>query len=525
MYRRQFLQLCQSTGLFALAAVIFSSFDRANSLEIVDREIELKGWNFAGEPLAADQLKRLYFLDLNDEPLATLPQKIVAGKVITQPPLDKFAFALRLMVEGFGEVTLYADNEGKGYTAGDFPLNINLAFARSRLSRVREFINQHERLGFGFSTQTKKKLIEAKAYLDRAETTTEILELLDFCRQSLVASLWAGEEAVIAKAKQSISINGSRPDFLFGCNLFRYPDGGEQYNRRFTELFNYATLPFYWSNFEPTEGQPDFARIDNMVEWLASNKIKPKGHPLVYFHEAGIPNWIKDRSFSEIKATIVDRTTQIARHYQEKINYFDIINEANNLKWANDLKLSYEQFLEVTKAVSIASRQGNPNLQRIINHCCLWAENVPFETSPQMSPFQYLQGCLAAEVDFEIVGMQVYYPHQDMFEIDRLIERFSRLGKKIHITELGIASANTIDEQAMIKQPFGLWHQPWSETIQADWVEQFYTICYSKPYINAITWWDFADGGQFWPHGGLLRQDLQPKEAFYRLRKLKQEWS
>jgi endo-1,4-beta-xylanase len=98
------------------------------------------------------------------------------------------------------------------------------------------------------------------------------------------------------------------------------------------------------------------------------------------------------------------------------------------------------------------------------------------------------------------------------------------LGKPIHITELGVSSATGIDEQSYLKDAQGLWHAPWSQTIQADWIEQFYTICYSKSAIEAISWWDFTDAGCFWPFGGLLDRNMQPKEAFYRLKNLLAQW-
>jgi hypothetical protein len=47
---------------------------------------------------------------------------------------------------------------------------------------------------------------------------------------------------------------------------------------------------------------------------------------------------------------------------------------------------------------------------------------------------------------------------------------------------------------------------------------EFYTICCAKPLIEAITWWDFADDGHFWPHGGFLRPDYTPKESYTRLK-------
>jgi endo-1,4-beta-xylanase len=70
------------------------------------------------------------------------------------------------------------------------------------------------------------------------------------------------------------------------------------------------------------------------------------------------------------------------------------------------------------------------------------------------------------------------------------------------------------------------WHAPWSESIQADWVEQFYTLCYAHPAVNAVTWWDFSDaGGHFWAHGSFVRPDGQPKESYHRLQRLIREWT
>jgi len=106
------------------------------------------------------------------------------------------------------------------------------------------------------------------------------------------------------------------------------------------------------------------------------------------------------------------------------------------------------------------------------------------------------------------------------------------LGKPIHITELGIPSANerrtlaTYEERGRtIPYPIdAVWHgTEWSEQIQADWVEQFYTICYSMPAVQAITWWDFTDPG-YMPNGGFLTRDLRPKPSHDRLLKLIAQW-
>lgn len=498
-------------------------------IEIPPQEIEIRAWNAKGQPLASNYLQGLYFLDLKDEPLPNPLRKIEPGRLLSFPPKEPFAIAVRFPVEGFGEVTLYADNQGKGYTPNDFPLNLNLACARTRLHRVQSALSQWTSEGNQFSKAIQERLSKALGSLKQGEKARNNSQKARLCNDSLKESLWAGEEALFEKAQQDIQKRGRRPGFLFGCNFFGHPRLGPKYDQLFKELFNFATVPLYWKSFEPQPGRKGFDRVDEMVNWLLKANITPKGHPLVWFHDAGIPEWLRQKSFGAVQLFTFRRVAEITHHYQGKISYYDIINEAHD--WANELGYSQEQLLEMTRLASQASRAGNPQVQRIINNCCLWAEYVATgktyfkqEDHPLRSPFQYLKACISANIGFEIIGLQLYYPGQDMLEIHRLLERFSTLGKPIHITELGVSSSPERDEGSLLKQAGGLWHAPWSEKIQADWVEQFYTLCFSKPYIHAITWWDFADSGHFWPYGGFLRSDLTPKESYHRLKALIEKW-
>jgi endo-1,4-beta-xylanase len=518
--RRKFIQF---TGGLTLTTVAPSSILRA--AEIAQPKIELKAWDADGQPLEKNALDQLYFLDLQDEPIPELPRRVQAGTLFSELPPFPFAIALKRLVPGFGNVVLYADNQGRGYSPTNSSLDLNLEFTRSRLSRVRVALLAWGRAGIQLPPTIEARLTKAETYLREAETTDTVAARIKWCDRSLLESLWAGEEAVFATAQQEIAQRRSRSDFLFGCNFFGYSNNNEEYNQLFKQLFNFATVPFYWSTFEPKAGEKNFARVDTMVDWLNRSKITPKGHPLVYFNESVIPDWVRGKSYQEIKELTERRVSEITRYYGARIPFYDVINEAHNNPWANALNYSPEQLLDLTRIAAEASRFGNSQVTRIINSCCLWAENVAYEKPPQRSPYEYINACIAAEIPFEIIGVQLYYPGRDMFEINRMLERFSQFGKPIHITELGVASSTELDETAYLKKPSGLWHKPWSEEIQADWIEQFYTLCYSKPYIQAITWWDFVDyPGHFWPHGGLLNSNMTPKQSFYRLRNLLKRW-
>ena len=116
-----------------------------------------------------------------------------------------------------------------------------------------------------------------------------------------------------------------------------------------------------------------------------------------------------------------------------------------------------------------------------------------------------------------------------MLEFERNLETFQAFGKTVHLTELGIASSS---EEVPGNEWWGggpgggrrVWHgEQFTETSQADWFEQLYTIGYSKPWVHAITTWDFCDPA-FVAHGGLLDQDGRPKESYHRLAALLAGW-
>ncbi len=522
MRRRHFLQFTGALTLFSLIETICVHSlwaTMSNTMVIIE------GFDFRSNPLSASDWGGLYFLDKEENPILNPLRQAEKGKLQTALPNFPVVIAMGLQVYGFGEVTLYADNQGRGYTASDFPLNLNVELAETRLFRVRTVIKSWKRSGFLLPVRVSQRLRRAQIYLNNAKNSLDSSEQVGWCQQSLYESLWAGEEAVLGKAKWEIQHRGKRPDFHFGCNFFGFSEADKSYRTYFTELFDFATIPLYWQSLEPQKGQKKYEDLDKTIAWLNQHQITPKGHPLVWFAEYGLPDWLQDQSFSSMQVKIADHIREVTQYFGDRLPYYDVINEGSGLSFANQPNYTVEELVELTKIASVSCHQGNPDTFRIINNCCLWARYRTNETTNPDTPYQYMKACLDAEVPFEAIGLQLYYPNHDLLEIDRLLERFGRLGKTIHLTELGVPSATTEDENSFMKTPFGLWHKPWSETIQADWIEQFYTLCYSKPYIEAITWWDLSDQiNHFWPHGGLLNTEGKPKKSFYRLKDLLQQW-
>jgi hypothetical protein len=109
------------------------------------------------------------------------------------------------------------------------------------------------------------------------------------------------------------------------------------------------------------------------------------------------------------------------------------------------------------------------------------------------------------------------WPIERVWEV---CEHYARFGKPLHFTELTVLSG----EHGWQRE------QPWPTTAegearQAEYVERLYTVLFSHPAVEAITWWDFNDGEWQGAPAGLVRADLTPKPAYDRLMELiKGKW-
>jgi hypothetical protein len=109
------------------------------------------------------------------------------------------------------------------------------------------------------------------------------------------------------------------------------------------------------------------------------------------------------------------------------------------------------------------------------------------------------------------------------------MDMYSNFGKPLQITEVTV--------------PAYSWEQE-DEKIQAKIIENLYSIWFSHPNVEQIIYWNLVDGyaylcdpslekikasqgdmtlGENYYHGGLLRFDMSPKPAYYKIKELLQE--
>ena len=316
-----------------------------------------------------------------------------------------------------------------------------------------------------------------------------------------------------------------RHAFLFGSNIFKLGRCGtkaenEAYGKHFSELLNYATAPFYWWSYEKEEGKPDYDATDRIVSWCRRHRIEVKGHPLMWNWVD--PKWLPDDS-AKVRQLQLDRIAACVKRFRSGIAYWDVVNEATQFDRPNCLKQAPKLTAAVNEIGRMAfvrqafetARRANPAATLIIND--------------YVTDQRYIDQVISQLVDangrrlYDVIGIQCHqhggaWSAKQTWEI---CERFAKFGVPLHFTEATILSGRPGWDLCTTQPGFDWASTPEGEARQAREVVRFYTVLFSHPAVEAITWWDFTDQGA-WQQApaGFLRRDMTPKPAYEELRKL-----
>lgn len=328
----------------------------------------------------------------------------------------------------------------------------------------------------------------------------------------------------------TVRIEQTRHAFLFGANIFMlggFPTAEEnrRYEAAYTRLFNYATVPFYWSDLEPEPGKPRFAKDspplyrrpppDAVVEFCQQHQLEMKGHPLVW-HQ-WYPPWRPDDPV-EVTNRIDRRIAEIAARYGHSIRRWEVVNEPlerdkHAVKWCN-LPEGY-----VLSSLRSAAKEFPASAHLMLNEATTFSW---LQFSEERSPYyRLIREMLDRGARVDEIGMQLHvfneqtwlqllagrqFPPVDLF---RVLDRYSDFARPLAITELTFPT---------------LPNTPEGEQNQATVARNLYRLWFSHPRVEAISWWNLVDntaakGEDKWS-AGLVRRDFSPKLSFLALDQL-----
>lgn len=335
-----------------------------------------------------------------------------------------------------------------------------------------------------------------------------------------------------------------RHSFWHGANCFMLdeletPEKNERYKELFAEAFNQATLPFYWNDLEPVQGKPRFAKDspkiyrrpapDLCMEYCDANGIIPKLHCLNY--DQWSPVWLPMHDISEVKRQLERRIREIAERYGDRIHCMEVINETlcgfKNLDNRHSTDFFWEDDL-ISWSFETA-RRYLPKNELVINEATLEAWDI------KRGYVASIADAIRRGAEIDAIGMQYHMFYKKEEETKRVLPYYSpkalfdtmdyyynHFHVPLQVTEVTIPAYSNSDED---------------EELQARIIENLYSIWFSHPAMEAVTYWNLVDGyaafgpkgdmsnGENYFYGGLVRFDFTPKPAYYALRDLfKQRW-
>ncbi len=345
----------------------------------------------------------------------------------------------------------------------------------------------------------------------------------------------------------NIKITQKTHEFRFGANLFMLDEleteeKNEKYKKYFSDVFNMATLPFYWSTLEPERGNPRYSKDspkiyrrpspDLCIEFCEAHGIEPREHALAY--EAFFPEWLYDKDVDEIKRELERRYSEVSERYADKIPTIEVTNE---MEWKRGKTRFYDEPDYVEWCFKLAEKYF-PNNQLVINEhtrscwedCCRATDKY----------YAYIEANMLKGARIDAIGMQYHLFNKKEVEYEKTrqtlnperlykhMDLYANLGKPLQITEVTFP-AYSLDAE--------------DEEIQAEMIEKVYSIWFSHPNVEQIVYWNLIDGyahvwdpdpekirasqgnmslGENYYYGGLLRFDLTPKPAYEKIKNLTQ---
>lgn len=484
------------------------------------KQIHIRLDDAGGIPMPKAALESVYTSDLEFDPDERRQVILADGTVELSGTRERYMVHAKISLPLYGSLWIVADNEGAGYT-GDF-----VDFVPEAL---RSYIRLAEQYGGGIalSPPARGHLAAAKEFAhlaDRGKSTAENR------LYALSHAVYAAEAALYESSLQK-ALAVPRGDMLLGCNFFRYTSPDAYYAKFFVKAFDFATLPFYPGTTVPAPGAYTYGYIDAALEFLEGKNIAPKGHPLWFGHEEVNPKWLFGLPFKTLQKHAREIALRHVETYRGRIGVWDAMNEAHD--WANCFALSQAELVELTRTCCDAVHEADPSAQAVVNVCIPFGEYaagryVCYGPLPEKlrPPLAYFRAILEAGVRYDVTGIQLYFPARDMTAVHRLLSLYESLGKPVHITEMGVnggrrgRTAQGGSPWAQLSLSEGSWHGGWGERVQADWLEQFYTIAAAHTRIKALTWWDFIEPS-FSGDGAFLYEDENPREIYFRLLALK----
>jgi endo-1,4-beta-xylanase len=318
-----------------------------------------------------------------------------------------------------------------------------------------------------------------------------------------------------------VSIRMKNHQFLFGALCYKYGTFETQqmndlYTKEFAKLFNYTMIPVHWGHYEPERHKYDEPYARNLIDWSKANNIKRKLHALIW-HEI-CPKWMTYED--DVTESYRERISHFMEKYSDDFDFFDLANETTvNDRFKNPVSRWVKEFgpMNMLKFGTKLVRSYKPDAKLLYNDWYVHEEVY----------YDFLREMRDNDIDIDILGIQSHM-HVDRWseeETMRIMDRAAEFGWPIHFPECSICSGTPIGVTSYTGEK-----NYWSETeedlhSQAEFAKDFYTLVFSHPAVESLSWFDLTDHCWLDAPSGLVTDELKLKPVYNTLDNLiNSEW-
>lgn len=332
-------------------------------------------------------------------------------------------------------------------------------------------------------------------------------------------------------ANVKVKVEQLSHSFIFGGNIFLFGQlqteaHNQQYEKTFVDLFNAATIPFYWKTLEPEKGKPRYEAnssyifrrppTDPIVDFCNKYHILAKGHAIIYgMRRYGHPVWMPEDRI-QMEHYFEQHIRELAVRYKERIQMWDVVNEPIDQANRGLMPDDYTY-----KCFKWAMEYFSPSVIFNLNDIDMHGE-IPYIRRY----VEIVRNLIDRDVRIDNVGGQMHIFNPD--EARRIaagdsiltpehlwsvIDCLRETDRPVHVSEVTICAPDSTQKGKMI---------------QAVLVRNLYRLWFSEPGVTGITWWNIVDGGGAAGEpsfSGLYDVDMNKKPAYKILDELiNHEW-
>ena len=331
-----------------------------------------------------------------------------------------------------------------------------------------------------------------------------------------------------------IDLRQTKHDFNFGANGFMVkgfedPNENDLFEKYFTQLFNFVTIPFYWPELEPEPGNLRFDKTsksiyrrpapDVVLEFSKKYGLVPKGHTLVWDNPRwSMPDWLAPNE-ELIEQKISKRIEEIAERYGHDIQLWDVVNEVTDRH--PDVTMPKDFTFKAFKESERLFPYSNDLTLNFTT--AIWNRSNKREYS---ADYLLIENTLLKGAKLDVIGLQFHNFNESEYwkildgetfspeSLFHTLDLYADFNLPLHVTEITISALSE-------KGP----------EYQAIMTENLYRLWFSHPNVEAIVWWNLVDNtaapGYMRPDGSLnLGEDKWMGGPAYEVldRLINQEW-